>query len=180
MSEDELQGVKNRSGGANPLWQFAKGYYGHRENTKHLLNLQEEEGADVLLLLTALWLLYAGCELDDTSLPLQLNDYQTIRDDMIEPLRSVRKKLGSINKDELYQDAKELEIGLEKRGFEVIYQSIDRSGILLKRPVDKDFGLDNFRSAYINLALKTGRAFRESSENPSWSYLLNTLKSFSV
>jgi uncharacterized protein (TIGR02444 family) len=75
----------------NPLWNFALHFYANKDVQSLLLTLQNDHQQDTLLILTALWLSQSGQNwyLNEQ----QLAPYFQWRQDVIQPLRNVRKSI---------------------------------------------------------------------------------------
>lgn len=79
--------------GDNPLWEFALTFYARPGVQQTLLNLQNDAGMDVLLLLTALWLGKQQCLLPDHL--AEAGDYFRWREQVILPIRQARSHLNA-------------------------------------------------------------------------------------
>lgn len=79
--------------GDNPLWEFALTFYARPGVQQTLLNLQNDAGMDVLLLLTALWLGKQQCLLPDSL--AEAGDYFRWREQVILPIRQARTHLNA-------------------------------------------------------------------------------------
>lgn len=79
--------------GDNPLWEFALTFYARPGVQQTLLNLQNDAGMDVLLLLTALWLGKQQCLLPDSL--AEAGDYFRWREQVILPIRQARSHLNA-------------------------------------------------------------------------------------
>ncbi len=85
----------------NPLWQFALDFYPFEDAETILLECQQQ-GADVLLLLGALWLATDnGAWPDDEDFDLALEGYLSWRSSVVEPLRGVRQTLPKAGRDDV-------------------------------------------------------------------------------
>lgn len=102
----------------NPLWWFAQEFYKREGVEAALLDLQNHQGADVLLLLAACWLSSEGFEWprDDADFDKGLKDYESWRDHVIAPLRRVRYHLPRQALPGFRSDVKTLELESEKLG----------------------------------------------------------------
>lgn len=123
--------------GENPLWRFAIDFYGKAEHEAILLRLQDDYGADVLKILTAIWI---GClghrvRIDEI---LDDSEYEVFRESMIVPLRQLRYQIkqNSVGSS-TYELAKQLELALEQEGLMRVYQLVEASGIFLKQVVSR-------------------------------------------
>ncbi|MEE3189553.1 MAG: TIGR02444 family protein, partial [Pseudomonadota bacterium] len=74
----------------NALWRYALRVYSRSGVEALLLQMQDEHGADILQLLTVLWLSEQGLKVDEVS--LSDNDYVSWKQEMIEPLRQRRRQ----------------------------------------------------------------------------------------
>ncbi len=108
----------------NPLWQYALEVYGRPGLAPELLRLQDEQGCDVLWLLTALWLGERGVALtrEDLSQP----HYLACRDGQILPLRAERRACDKASDPERYETLKQAELNAEQQGLALLYQAFER------------------------------------------------------
>jgi uncharacterized protein (TIGR02444 family) len=106
MSEDEA------------FWRFSLAYYQRPGVADALIALQDRDGFDVNLVLFALWLGVSGRgPLDGDALAAAERIANRLRSDIVEPLRSLRRKLRHHADDDvqrLRESVKALEIAGEK------------------------------------------------------------------
>ena len=121
----------------NPLWQYALAVYGRPGVAPELLRLQDENGCDVLWLLTALWLGERGVAL--TTADLTQPGYSACREDQILPLRAERRACDKASDPERYEALKQSELNAEQQGLALLYQAFH------KRSADGGTVADNLR-----------------------------------
>ncbi len=105
----------------NPLWQYALEVYGRPGVAPKLLRLQDEQGCDVLWLLTALWLGERGITL--TPEDLSLSRYDACRHERILPLRAQRRACDKTSDPEANEALKKAELNAEQQGMALLYQA---------------------------------------------------------
>jgi len=103
-----------------PLWHYALDVYARPDVADELLRLQDHHHADVLWLLTALWLAERG-------VPLEVEqryqpEYETWRKIMILPIREQRRRCNKNKMPELYELLKRAELHAEKEGLRILYE----------------------------------------------------------
>jgi uncharacterized protein (TIGR02444 family) len=100
------------------LWQFSLAFYAVPGVAEALITLQDREGLDVNLILFALWLGLSGRGgLDRDRLAAADRAVRTIRTEIVEPLRSLRRTLRDYPDEDvrrLREDVKALELAGEK------------------------------------------------------------------
>ncbi len=102
------------------LWQFALAYYQRPAVAELCLELQDQWGADVCLLLWCLWLERQDVRLDSERLQEVHARFQPWRQQVVEPLRQLRRQLkhnyGTADGDieALRQQVKQVELHSEK------------------------------------------------------------------
>lgn len=104
-----------QSGAAEGLWRYACDFYA-REGSEHLLlALQDEQGADVLLLIAACWVASRSLALDDGEWQAVVAWQTPFREQIIEPLRQARRSLlAQTGRSALYDQVKAAELAAEK------------------------------------------------------------------
>lgn len=106
----------------NPLWWFAQEFYQRDGVETALLELQDNWGADVLLLLAACWLASEGFEWPrDDDFDTGLRDYEGWRDHVIMPLRQVRRHLPRQDLADFRGQVKALELESEQLGLAGVF-----------------------------------------------------------
>jgi len=103
-----------------PLWRYALEVYSRPGVSGELLRLQDHHNADVLWLLTALWMAEVGVPLEAEQ--RYQPEYEAWRKSMILPLREQRQKCDRIKTPELYEMLKDAEIEAEKEGLRILYE----------------------------------------------------------
>ncbi|MDF1764211.1 MAG: TIGR02444 family protein [Oleibacter sp.] len=98
----------------NPLWRFSLEVYGKPNVADELLRLQDECEADVLWLLTALWLASQSLKLSPEQ--LQQPVYERWRAQMIRPIRQLRRACDKTLTPALYEHLKKAELEAEREG----------------------------------------------------------------
>lgn len=105
--------------GNTRLWRYALSVYAKPGVADEMLRLQDEDGADVLWLLTALWLAEEGIALSE-ALVVQ-PEYEQWRETMILPIRNQRRACDRVDTPELYELLKKAELEAEREGLKRLY-----------------------------------------------------------
>ena len=103
----------------NPLWIFALKVYSQPGIEAQLLRMQDEHSADILQILTVLWLSEQGLEVNEAA--LADNDYISWKQDMIEPLRQRRRQADRLEHGDLYELLKKAELEAERYGLGILW-----------------------------------------------------------
>jgi uncharacterized protein (TIGR02444 family) len=85
--------VSESTEGQGAFWAFSLRLYGGPGVQQVLLRLQDEKGADVTLILYILWRAWCGYRLDAESLRVIEQRTRPWRDEVIRPLRTVRRAM---------------------------------------------------------------------------------------
>ena len=95
------------------LWVFTLSFYARPGVAESCLRLQEEAGVDVNLLLTGLWLGLAGrgALRPDWQADATLRSW---REEVIQPLRGLRRLLKGKGEDDFREDLRRLELASER------------------------------------------------------------------
>ncbi len=103
-----------------PLWHYALDVYARPGVADELLRLQDHHHADVLWLLTALWLAERGAplEIEQRYQP----EYEAWRKTMILPVREQRRLCDKDKTPGLYELLKRAELEAEKEGLRILYE----------------------------------------------------------
>lgn len=104
------------------LWRYALSVYAKPGVADEMLRLQDEDGADVLWLLTALWLAEEGIALSE-ALVVQ-PEYEQWRESMILPIRNQRRACDRVDTPELYELLKKAELEAERQGLSYLYLAL--------------------------------------------------------
>lgn len=100
------------------FWRFSLAFYALPDVAKALIALQDRDGLDVNLMLFALWLGISGRgRLSDHALLAAERAAGTVRDEIVNPLRTLRRKLKRYPDDDiqrLREGVKALELAGEK------------------------------------------------------------------
>jgi len=100
------------------LWRFSLAFYARPGVSEALIALQDRAGYDVNLMLFALWLAVSGrSPLTKEELAIAGRIARPISADIVEPLRALRRKLGSdpaADVQRLREGIKALELAAEK------------------------------------------------------------------
>jgi uncharacterized protein (TIGR02444 family) len=151
-SSEEVEGA---------LWEFSLAFYALPGVAQALIVLQDRDGLDVNLILFALWLGLSGhVPLDGDALAAADRAVSTIRSEVVEPLRTLRRGLKG-NPDagiqNLREDAKGLELAAEK----LVQSRLAR----FARRCDGDVSRDaRLAAAYANLGLYLGSERLDAAE----------------
>jgi uncharacterized protein (TIGR02444 family) len=107
-----------RKPGSDGLWLFSLGFYGRSGVAAALIALQDSSGLDVNLILFAIWLGLSGRgRLDQQQLNSAEDAVRTIRVEVTEPLRALRRRLKSVSERDirrLREKIKKLELDAER------------------------------------------------------------------
>lgn len=109
----------------NPLWWFAQEFYQREGVEAALIDLQDNWGADVLLILAACWLGQEGFEWPggDSEFQRGLDNYMGWRDHVIHPLRQIRYTLPKTDSDHDFRARiKQLELDGEQLGLAGLFE----------------------------------------------------------
>jgi uncharacterized protein (TIGR02444 family) len=100
------------------LWRFSLAFYALPGVAEALIALQDREGRDVNLILFALWLGHSGGgRLDRATLAEAERATRAIREEIVEPLRTLRRELrrhADEDVQRLREEVKALELAAEK------------------------------------------------------------------
>ena len=129
------------------LWDFVCRSYARPGVAEACLHLQDEYGVDVLLLLSAAWLATQGQRLTSERVADLDNGCRPRREQLIEPLRALRRAQGAENgtaaeQQALYEALKAAELAAERRqllALEMLMQAWPSDGC------DSVLLLDNLR-----------------------------------
>ena len=103
----------------NALWRYALRVYSRSGGEAQLLRMQDEHGADILQLLTVLWLSEQGLEVNEAA--LVNSEYLNWKQDMIEPLRQQRRQADRLEHGDLYELLKKSELEAERYGLGILW-----------------------------------------------------------
>ncbi|MBB6520442.1 TIGR02444 family protein [Pseudoteredinibacter isoporae] len=106
----------------NLFWQFSLGFYGEAGVADALLELQDQHGCQVNMLLWCLWLGKQQHRLSTEVLSealLLLDEHQV---EYLLPMRDLRRQLKNHPELELYQQAKALELAMERWEQDRLYE----------------------------------------------------------
>jgi uncharacterized protein (TIGR02444 family) len=127
----------------NPLWEFACQVYSQAEMEAELLVLQDEHGADINLILQALWLASEGIEWMPECIA---DDYQPWVTEQVIPIRNMRRRLKTqwveqrgLGFEDFRQQVKKLELQAEQYALAVLYvhNATNNSEVKLKGAITK-------------------------------------------
>tara|TARA_Y100000782_G_C10184980_1_gene265929 strand:+ start:560 stop:1066 length:507 start_codon:yes stop_codon:yes gene_type:complete len=104
----------------NPLWQYACEVYSQPGVEATLLALQDDHGADVNLILQALWLANENIEWTQDCIP---NDYVKWVEEQVLPLRNMRRSMKTDwpQYDDFRQHVKALELKAEQYALAMLF-----------------------------------------------------------
>lgn len=162
---DDLQQKMNEArgppGAAGALWRFAAGFYAEPGIAEALIALQDEAGADIVLVLFGLWLgLACGGRLDAAGLAAAADVVRPLRTEVVEPLRTLRRRLKSIADADIQRlraGVGAVEIDAEKAALDRLAAHV---GELKASPCD---GASRRAHAKSNLALCLGPALQSAA-----------------
>lgn len=131
----------------NALWQYACRIYSQAGMEAALLNLQDEHGADINLILQALWLTSKGGEWKPECIPA---DYGKWVEEHVIPIRTMRRSLKTDwveRRDKGYesfrQQVKKLELQAEQYALAMLFLSGDQLGAIKGRADSQNLQLIN-------------------------------------
>ncbi len=109
----------------NGLWQYACQVYSQDGVEAALLALQDDHGADINLILQALWLANEGREWAKACIP---NDYSKWMAEQVLPLRQMRRsmKISWSQQEDFRQQVKKLELKAEQYALAMLFVSSDK------------------------------------------------------
>jgi len=110
----------------NPLWICALKVYSQPGVEAQLLQMQDECGADILWLLTAVWLHSEGRGLSVEV--MNQPEYAQWREAMILPLRQQRRFCDKAEHHALYELLKKAELEAERYGLDLLYRALRDTG----------------------------------------------------
>ena len=139
------------------LWEYSLAVYGRRGVEPLLLQLQDDYGMDINLLLAACWLAGAGRELAEPKLSEALRESEPWNAGCIGPLRSARRFLKGVPGREAFRERlKALELEAEQ------LQQQTLCTILRDSPVTSD------KEGFGSLALKNIRGYAARRRGGKW------------
>ncbi len=108
----------------NPLWIYAVKQYQHADCAQFLLHAQDEMGLEVNILLLAGWLASRNQGLNlEVITGSRAYEWQQ---DIIKPLREIRRRAKNYQQNEFYQQVLALELSAEKQQLVVLYELRDK------------------------------------------------------
>ena len=113
----------------NALWQYACRLYSKAKVETVLLHLQDAHGADINLILQALWLASEGTEWTSASIP---DDYIKWVEDQVVPIRAMRRRLKTdwvetrgVAYEDFRQQVKKLELKAEQYALAMLFVQVN-------------------------------------------------------
>jgi len=113
----------------NPLWDFAVKLYSQKPIASRLLALQDNDGLNINILLTLVWLGQSGKKLTTDDVDKLIMAIDIIDANIVQPLRTARRNLKTLfplNTD-LYEKAKDLELVCEHIVLDQLFLEAQRS-----------------------------------------------------
>ncbi len=108
----------------NPLWIYAVKQYQQPDCARFLLQAQDEMGLEVNILLFIGWLASRAQSLNLQAVTRsRACDWQQ---EIIKPLREIRRRVKSYQQDEFYRQVLALELSAEKQQLVVLYELRDK------------------------------------------------------
>ncbi|GAA6151161.1 TIGR02444 family protein [Pseudoteredinibacter isoporae] len=98
----------------NLFWLFSLDFYGEEEVAETLLTMQDEYGCQVNMILWCLWLGQQSHCLGEQEMKLALEPIVAHQVRYLLPMRDLRRQLKCHPEVELYQQAKALELAMER------------------------------------------------------------------
>ncbi|MEE8370600.1 MAG: TIGR02444 family protein, partial [Sphingomonadales bacterium] len=114
-------------------WAFAGRVFASGEVEDACLCLQDDPGADVIVMLFFLWLGMAGRKLNAGDMQEILDLAEPWQRSAIRPLRRLRREVRNLEEDrsrEIYTAMKASELALEKQELQVLWNAVSASGLL--------------------------------------------------
>ena len=116
----------------NSLWDFAVGIYQHSSIKAACLQLQDESGADVCVLLAIVWLGKNGRQLTLAEIALLISTVEVWQQKLTLPLRQLRRDIrqfieseSSLDAEPIYQQIKAAELESERVALQQLQMFID-------------------------------------------------------
>jgi len=108
----------------NSLWDYACQVYSQAGVEAELLALQDDHGADINLILQAMWLASEGKVWTQTCIP---NDYEKWMEEQVLPLRQMRRSMKAdwAGYEDFRQQVKKLELKAEQYALASLYLNIE-------------------------------------------------------
>jgi uncharacterized protein (TIGR02444 family) len=111
----------------NPFWDYACAVYANESVARCCLQLQDDYGVDVNLLLYGAWLGQQDLALTGAHLRLAEAQVAPWRDEVVRPLRRLRRALGEPGRrGTAYTDVKALELVAERQQQDILYACFGR------------------------------------------------------
>ena|GEM_PF-1963511 len=108
----------------NPLWIYAVKQYQHTDCARFLLQAQDEMALEVNILLLAGWLASRNQNLNMKV--VNDSDAYHWQQDVIKPLREIRRRVKNDRQDGFYQQTLALELSAEQHQLRALYELRDR------------------------------------------------------
>ncbi len=118
----------------NSLWDYACQVYSQAGVEAELLALQDDHGADINLILQAMWLASEGKVWTQTCIP---NDYEKWMEEQVLPLRQMRRSMKAdwAGYEDFRQQVKKLELKAEQYALASLYLNIE--GLAVESAAEK-------------------------------------------
>lgn len=143
----------------NPLWQYACQVYSQAGMEAALLNLQDAHGADINLILHALWLASEGIEWTSECIPA---DYEKWVAEQVIPIRTMRRRLKTdwvelrdVAYEGFRQQVKKLELKAEQYALAMLFISSAQFEVASRETI-QDKNLQLYHSNFHHLAKHAG------------------------
>ncbi|WP_019531537.1 TIGR02444 family protein [Dasania marina] len=108
----------------NPFWQYSLTVYQRPAVAELCLQLQDDYGVDINMLLCAAWLASIGQPLTDPLLQGLLAESEQWQQRCVQPLRQARRFLKTTSSSDIYQQAKALELQAEALQQQRLYDQL--------------------------------------------------------
>ena len=126
----------NRDFYIDQYWSFSLAVYANRQVAQWCLGLQNQAGANVNILLLLWWLGEKEVSVDATQLNTLHKTAMLFDDQLLKPLRELRKKAKTRCAASLYQEIKKVELALEKhQQEELLTQLLTNKSELAESPM---------------------------------------------
>jgi len=137
----------------NPLWDYTLKIYANPDVESALIQLQDDFGADVNILLSGFWLASEGRRESAETFKAMINSTAQWRAECIIPLRAVRrylKPLESASAQDMRERVKVLEVDAEKWMQDTLYSLLEGGQNSADASVIGELAVSNVRS-YLEL-----------------------------
>lgn len=156
----------------NPLWAFMLSKYKQPLIAEACLQLQQEQGVDVILLLFVIYCAEQGLILEKDGLAQADKQLKMLREQLILPLRQVRIQCKHIlGEGDIYQQLKAQELALEWQQCQRLWFWLQQQSVV--KNINEQAPVQRFESAMVLISGFYNQAARPLTA--SWRQLLEQL-----